>query len=275
MKLTILMYHKVDELPSGVRTPGNFVSPAHFTQQMDALLAWGYRTIGFEQWLDYRAGAPRLLPAKPLIITFDDGYTCFDEHAWPILKARDMSATVFLVASQIGGTNAWDRDEVRLPLLDGSRIRALQDDGVHFGSHSVDHQPLAKISQHEAFRELARSRLALGELLGREVDTFAYPFSNQNSEVRRLARQAGYRCAVRGKGHMNWPSTDPFGLRRIKIEPETQWSANCGALARSRAVFAPVLLVSRWEKRRRSRQSIEVVGTPPAFFARVFPDAER
>jgi hypothetical protein len=36
--------------------------------------------------------------------------------------------------------------------------------------------------------------------------------------VRDLARQAGYRCAVRGKGRMNWRRTDPFGLRRIKVE---------------------------------------------------------
>ena len=49
MKLTILMYHKVDELPTGVRHPGNFVQPgASSSEQMDALLAWGYRTIGFD-----------------------------------------------------------------------------------------------------------------------------------------------------------------------------------------------------------------------------------
>ena len=46
MKLTILMYHKIDELPNGVRHPGNYVRPAEFERQMDALLAWGYRTRG-------------------------------------------------------------------------------------------------------------------------------------------------------------------------------------------------------------------------------------
>src|SRR6185312_10542516 len=56
MKLTILMYHKVDELRPDVRYPGNYVAPGEFERQMDALLMWGYRTISFEQWLDYRAG---------------------------------------------------------------------------------------------------------------------------------------------------------------------------------------------------------------------------
>jgi peptidoglycan/xylan/chitin deacetylase (PgdA/CDA1 family) len=234
MKLTILMYHKIDERPAGVRSPGNFVSPRRFEEQMDALMSWGYRTISFDQWLDYRSGVPTTLPDRPLIVTFDDGYTCFDEHAWPALKARGMGATVFLVASQIGGANVWDEGEVRLPLLGAERIRALQSEGVEFGSHSVSHRPLARIPSDDAFRELADSRAALGELLERPVDVFAYPFSNQSHSVRDLARQAGYRCAVRGKGRMNSRDVDPFGLRRIKVEPDTTLSGLRWMLIRER-----------------------------------------
>ena len=223
MKLTILMYHKIDEPRPGVRYPGNYVSPARFTHQMDALLAWGYQTIGFEEWLDYRAARTSTpLPPKPLIVTFDDGYTCFDRHAWPVLKARGMRATVFLVAGQIGGTNAWDAEELTEPLLDADRIRALQTDGVDFGSHSVTHPALAKIAPDRAFDELKRSRDSLTELLGRPISVFAYPFSNQSPAVREMARRAGYRAAVRGKGRMNRPSVDPYGLRRIKVEPEME-----------------------------------------------------
>jgi peptidoglycan/xylan/chitin deacetylase (PgdA/CDA1 family) len=219
MKLTILMYHKIDDLRPGVRYPGNFVSPAAFEAQIDALVAWGYRTIGFEQWLDYRDGRLATLPEKPLIVTFDDGYTCFARNAWPVLKSRGLGASVFLVAGQIGGTNAWDKGELSEPLLSQDQIRALQADGVHFGSHSVNHFALAKIPPAQALDELKRSRELLGELLERDVSVFAYPFSNQSADVRDLARQAGYRAAVRGKGRMNWRSTDPLGLRRIKVEP--------------------------------------------------------
>lgn len=218
MKLTILMYHKIDETSADVRFPGNYVAPEQFERQMHALLAWGYRTIGFDEWLRYRDERSSALPSKPLIVTFDDGYTCFDRNAWPVLRALGMSATVFLVASQIGGTNAWDRDERQEPLLDVDRIKALQAEGVSFGSHSYSHPPLARISPARALEELSRSRAELGALLDRTVDVVAYPFSNQNAIVRDLARQAGYRGAVRGKGRMNWRRTDPFGLRRIKVE---------------------------------------------------------
>lgn len=234
MRLTILMYHKVDEVAAGTKNPGNFVSPARFAEQMDALVAWGYQSVTFDQWIDYRNGLVKTLPPKPLIVTFDDGYTCFDEHAWPALKKRGIRATVFLVASQIGKTNAWDDGEVSFPLLDAPRIRALQDEGVEFGSHSVSHRPLARLASNEAFQELNKSRWTLTELLDREVNVFAYPFSNQSREVRALAQQAGYRCAVRGKGRMCSKRTDPFGLYRIKVEPETTVGSLRSTLLRER-----------------------------------------
>jgi peptidoglycan/xylan/chitin deacetylase (PgdA/CDA1 family) len=207
---------------SGVRHPGNYVHPADFQQQLDALLDWGYHTISFAEWLRFRnSRSAASLPEKPLIVTFDDGYTCFDTHAWPALRARGMGATVFLVSGQIGGVNAWESDEIELPLLGAERILALQSDGVHFGSHSVTHRPLVHLPVDDAIDELKRSRTQLVELLGHDVDVFAYPFSNQNRVVRDLAGDAGYRAAVRGKGRMNSLSTDPFGLQRIKVEPTT------------------------------------------------------
>ena len=234
MRLTILMYHKVDEVPAGTKNPGNFVSPARFAEQMDALVAWGYQSVTFDQWIDYRNGLLKTLPPKPLIVTFDDGYTCFDANAWPALKKRGIRATVFLVSSRIGQTNAWDEGEVSFPLLDAARIRALQDDGVEFGSHSVSHKPLARLATDEAFQELNKSRWTLTELLDRDVNVFAYPFSNQSREVRTLTQQAGYRCAVRGKGRMCSKSTDPFGLYRIKVEPETTVASLRSTLFRER-----------------------------------------
>jgi hypothetical protein len=193
------MYHKVDELVNGVRHPGNYVRPADFEQQLDALLAWGYRTIGFAQWIESRSARTTAnLPEKPLIVTFDDGYTCFDTHAWPALRARGMDATVFLVSGQIGGVNAWESDEIELPLLSATRILALQTGRCRSHRSRTDRSPTFR----SRTRAMSESRTQLGELLGREV--FAYPFSNQNGVVREFFRAKRPGCAVRGKGRMNF-----------------------------------------------------------------------
>lgn len=213
-RLTILMYHRVDALPADTRFPKNFVSPALFAAQVEALLGWGYTPITFRQWLDYRARrAP--IPDNPFIVTFDDGYSDFASNAWPTLKRLSVPATVFLVASKLGKTNDWDADEPQTPLLDPASIRQLEAEGVEFGGHGFTHVALARVSPNEAREEIVRCHGALVGLLAQPPQVFAYPYSNQSAKVRRLTREAGFKCAVRGKGRLNWRWTDPFGLRRI------------------------------------------------------------
>lgn len=213
-RLTILMYHRVDAIPAGTRYPKNFVTPARFAGQIEALLSWGYEPITFAQWLSYRAHATRI-PAKPFIVTFDDGYADFASNAWPILARLGVPATVFVVASKLGRTNDWDSEEPQTPLLGPAAIRDLEAEGVEFGGHGFTHVALARVSPNEAREEIVRCHGALVGLLSRPPAVFAYPYSNQSARVRQLTREAGFQCAVRGKGRLNWRWTDPFGLRRI------------------------------------------------------------
>ena len=214
-RLTILMYHRVDAIPTATRHPKNFVTPARFTDQIEALLSWGYEPITFTDWLAYRTHKAQQLPKRPFIVTFDDGYNDFATNAWPVLRRLGVPATVFLVASKTGMTNDWDHDEPRTGLLDAVTIRNLEGEGVSFGGHGYSHLPLANISPNEAREEIAHCHAALVGLLSRPPEVFAYPYSNQNAKVRQLTREAGFHCAVRGKGRLNYRGTDPFGLRRI------------------------------------------------------------
>ena len=215
--LTILMYHKVDRIPPGVRHPGNYVLPEAFEAQLAALRAWNYESVSFEQWLAYREGKGRI-PRRPLIITFDDGYRSTYEIAWPALQRWGFSAMVFLVSDLIGKTNRWDADELQEPLLNEAEIRKMEAGGVSFGSHTKTHAALTKLSREQTSVELRQSRRALESLLGARLTTLCYPYAKQNSVVRHLARQAGYRVAVIGRGGTNRVWRDPFALRRIKID---------------------------------------------------------
>lgn len=213
-RLTILMYHRVAAIPPDTRYPKNFVAPATFRAQIEALLEWGYEPITFHQWLAYREHAARI-PRRPFIVTFDDGYRDFADNAWPVLQPLRVPATVFLVASKLGRTNDWDADEPQTPLLDAASVRDLESEGVEFGGHGFSHVALARVSPNEAREEIVRCHGALVGLLRKPPEVFAYPYSNQSAKVRQLAREAGFKCAVRGKGRLNWRWTDPFGLRRI------------------------------------------------------------
>jgi peptidoglycan/xylan/chitin deacetylase (PgdA/CDA1 family) len=217
VKLTILMYHRVEEIPRDAVYVTNFVSPAQFGEQLAALRDWGYSSVTFNDWLAYRDHR-RPLPPRPLILTFDDGYRSIIDVAWPLVRAHGFDATTFLVTGQIGGTNAWDPNERPAALLSADEVLALRRDGMSFGSHTRTHRPLTHLSAATVDEELCASRRDLEDLLGEPMLTLAYPFNNQNRAVRAAARRAGYTTAVRGTGRMNRRTTDPLALRRIRVD---------------------------------------------------------
>ncbi|MGQ0714785.1 MAG: polysaccharide deacetylase family protein [Gemmatimonadaceae bacterium] len=234
MKLTILMYHRVEDIPPDAAYPTNFVRPAQFRDQLAALRDWGYHGVTFADWLASRGDRRVPLPKRPLIVTFDDGYRSMLDGAWPAIRAHGWSATTFLVTGHIGGTNAWDPNERPAPLLTADDVLALRREGMTFGSHTRSHRPLTHLPAPAVEAELAASRRDLERLLGEPVWTLAYPFNNQNADVREAARRAGYRAAVRGTGRMNRRSTDPLALGRIKVDYRMSVSDLRWRLARAR-----------------------------------------
>ncbi|HUF76692.1 MAG TPA: polysaccharide deacetylase family protein [Longimicrobiales bacterium] len=92
----ILTYHRViDPGHPSVGHPGLVsATPAAFERQMRYLERY-YDVVSVPRVLDaLQGGSP--LPARPVLITFDDAYVDFGEVAWPILRARGLSATLFV-----------------------------------------------------------------------------------------------------------------------------------------------------------------------------------
>jgi peptidoglycan/xylan/chitin deacetylase (PgdA/CDA1 family) len=218
--LPILMYHKVAEIPQGTRHPQNHVLPSEFARQLTLLRMTGFSSISFDDYLEFRAGRATL-PRRPIIITFDDGYRSNNEIAVPLLHAHGFSATIFLVSSQVGRTNAWDSDELQEPLLSPSDIRTMRAQGVRFGSHTRTHARLTSLPAGRALAELRDSRLALEDLLGERIRVIAYPWGAFDSALPPLAAEAGYDAGAIVRRRVNFASTPLFALRRIGISQRT------------------------------------------------------
>jgi len=94
--LRVLTYHRVDELdaqPDLAPQPLS-ATPLVFRQQME-FLAERYRVVSLDAVLEAQRNGSTL-PDRSVLITFDDAYLDFLQHAFPVLDKLQLPATMFV-----------------------------------------------------------------------------------------------------------------------------------------------------------------------------------
>jgi len=210
------MYHSISaEGPAATASYG--VTPDAFEAQLRYLRDAGFTTVTLREWL---TAVPRRrpLPAKPVVLTFDDGYRDFDANAWPLLQRYGFGALVFLVPDLIGEAARLDADLGEpLPLMGWDEIRRLASQGVEFGAHSASHRPMTGLTPAEIAREAIRSRVVIERNLGRGVDAFAYPHGDTDPVVEHLVGASGFQVGLTRRPGPAGPQDSALALPRIEV----------------------------------------------------------
>ena len=196
----VLYYHSVMlEEGNEVRMP-----PDQFEAQMAYMRDKGYESVTLDQlYLAYNNGEG--LPAKPFVVTFDDGYVDNYTTAFPILKKYGFVATVFMVTSYINGEG----------FMSWSQLKELISSGWEIEGHTVNHPYLSQIDKTAVFKELKSSKELLEKGLGQPIDFFAYPYGDVNADVAMAVKDSGYLMAFtteRGWADIN---LDQWHLQRV------------------------------------------------------------
>jgi peptidoglycan/xylan/chitin deacetylase (PgdA/CDA1 family)/glycosyltransferase involved in cell wall biosynthesis len=103
------------------------------------------------------------------------------------------------------------------PRLTWDELKALANEGMSIGSHTVSHALLPGVSSGQVAAELNASKRQLESHLDLPITSFAYPNGDWNSAVRNLVKEAGYACAFTVQPGPNDYHTDPFLLRRVPV----------------------------------------------------------
>ncbi|AZO71439.1 MULTISPECIES: trifunctional glycosyltransferase/class I SAM-dependent methyltransferase/polysaccharide deacetylase [unclassified Mesorhizobium] len=214
--IPVLMYHSVaDDGPAALARYR--CTPAAFAGQMAWLRANGFHAITSEQ-LEWFIANRHPFAGRPVLITFDDGFQNFADHAWPTLRANDLTAEVFLVTDLVGESAQWDAfSGPPTPLMDAGTVRRLAGEGAFFGSHMATHRAIDGLSSSELAAELLRSRMFIERWTSRSTTAFAAPFSVTDRRLGRLARECGYRIGFGGRHGPADLDCDLIDLPRIEI----------------------------------------------------------
>ena len=216
------MYHSISDTQNK-KFRQFAVSPLLFAEQMAYLHQHAYSPITVTQLMRALAQEESVLPANPVVLTFDDGFADFFTDALPVLKRYRFPATLYVPTAFVGSTSRWlqREGEVTRPVLTWEQLYEIQASGIECGGHTHTHPQLDTLPSALAREEIVRSKSILEQHLEQAVLSFAYPFGYYTTTIKRLVREAGYTSACAVKHAMSTETTDPFALTRLMVTAET------------------------------------------------------
>jgi peptidoglycan/xylan/chitin deacetylase (PgdA/CDA1 family) len=216
----VLMYHSATDTPTA-ETRALSVPPRALGRQLRRLKDHGFTGLTFGELCARRRNGA-VLPERPVVLTFDDGYADLHEQVLPILVEYGFPATVFITSGWLRDAGARAADN-RPPdrMLSWSQLVELSDNGIEIGAHSHSHPQLDQIDRARLRAELVDSRALLEDRLGRSAPSLAYPYGYSNALVRETAREAGYSQAAGVTNTTAGPQADPFRVPRLTIRRST------------------------------------------------------
>jgi peptidoglycan/xylan/chitin deacetylase (PgdA/CDA1 family) len=197
----ILEYHVLGRPRTEVAYPELYVPRAGFSKQMDWLDDQGYEAVTLEQVEDawYHGGN---LPARPIVISFDDGYRPQYTFAMPELRKHGWSGVLNLKAESSD--------------LYRSNVEEMLEEGWELASHTIHHSDLTTIDGAALAEEVTGSRKILQREYGVPVKNFCYPAGRFDEATIAAVEAAGYTGATTEiPGYASRQS--PYELARIEV----------------------------------------------------------
>lgn len=246
-EFTVLSYHEISD-KSETLDSTYAVTPSHFEEQVHWLIANGYHFISIDDILNYRKHK-KPLPAKAILMTFDDGYHSVYENAFPIIKKYKIPVVIALVGSWMESKEVVDFDGHKIPrtkFLSQSEIEEMVASGlVEIGSHTYflhkgivgnpqgNMQPAVitrqwlsdknsyeneKAYQQRISGDLAKNNAFIKRYTGQKPRVMVWPYGYYNKEVRMIAERLGMPIGLTLDDGSNTKNIPLSGLRRILIE---------------------------------------------------------
>lgn len=186
--IPILCYHNLNPTVTGSMN----MKPLVFEAQVKWLKDNGFTIVPLNSVVEYLKGSRVSLPAKPVVITADDGWESVYHYMLPIVKKYHIPVTLFIYPETISeGKHA----------LTWNQLKDLQQTGLFdIQGHTYSHpnfkhaKKTLSSSGYERFvkTELVNSKQILEEKLGKKITLLAWPFGIYDNYLEQAAANAGY-----------------------------------------------------------------------------------
>ncbi|MDC3249578.1 polysaccharide deacetylase family protein [Candidatus Pelagibacter sp.] len=112
---------------------------------------------------------------KKILLTIDDAFLSFYEHAWPLLKKDKIPFILFVSTEAVGkfGYMSW------------KQIKEIEKENfAYIGNHSHTHEYLVDLKKNDFLQDLEKANKIFIEELGYNPKFFSYPFGEYNEFIK-------------------------------------------------------------------------------------------
>lgn len=221
--IPILMYHKIPDVP--IDSPNKiFVTKEKFEKHLKFFKFRGLIPITFKDYIDFREGKRPIkdFPKKPIILTFDDGYTDNYTNLLPLMEKYDYKGVIYFLGDFDVTHNFWDADkgDHRDEIMNKAQKKIFVEKGWEIGSHTLTHRHLTEISENEIFSEISVAKNNLEKELNIRIISFAYPYGDLNERVKEQVRKSGHLMGIATDSGGMTIEDDLFQVFRTNIFPD-------------------------------------------------------
>ncbi len=207
-QLPVVMYHHV--LRDTARA-GRYVLPAdQLERDLRFLRKAGYTSVTVADLLGFVRGE-RDLPAKIVMLTFDDGYQSMEDYVLPLLAETDSKAVLSVVGSFAEAYTASGDRNVSYACLSWNALRRLRESGrFELQSHTwalhdnrrgrkgLAQKQGESDSSYRAMltKDLQQNQAAIRTNTGAVPTALVYPFGAFSAATKEIAADCGFVCTM-------------------------------------------------------------------------------
>jgi peptidoglycan/xylan/chitin deacetylase (PgdA/CDA1 family) len=218
IQVPILMYHYVGPLPEN---PDQYrveltVSTQRFREHLEYLASQGYSSVSlYEVNSALLSGTP--LPAKPIVLTFDDGYRDHYDNVLPLLREFNFNGTFFVITGYA--------DQGLPQYLSWAQIQEMAQQGMSIEPHTKSHIDLRQRTRDELIYEIVGSVESIQAHTGQSGAIFAYPGGRYDDQTLSVLHDTSVRRAVTTEHGSLLTSDNLYELPRLRISGEMSVTA--------------------------------------------------
>jgi peptidoglycan/xylan/chitin deacetylase (PgdA/CDA1 family) len=212
-ELSIIQYQNVSTKP---HLNLLWLSLQAFEKQLDHLSKKGFRVLSMEAALQFMQRAHDIPKARPLSLTFDNGYRDFYDHAFPLLSRYEFPAAVLISPRKVGTSLTLEGE--RVEYLTWFMLRELAKNGVSIGVYEDQKWNVNDIPEETLRKHITEYKKALEDGLGIDIRYFGVKEGVPKPEIRALLISEGYRAFLTECPTNKKP--DLYAVGRIQVDDD-------------------------------------------------------